>query len=73
MEFEIRKIGVFPHQFKAEDEVLVKGESLNEIPYRLEDLGFAGAKTKLVEGTTVYYKGKTNAVYVKYVHRPTSK
>lgn len=68
MAFQIQKIKAFPITFNKDDEVLATGESLNEIPFRLEDIGFLSSKEKVVEGTTVYYKGKTNAVYVRYIH-----
>jgi hypothetical protein len=70
MAFQIQKINTFPIAFKKDDEILAHGESLNEIPIRLADIGFADAKRKIVEGSVVYYKGRTNAVYVRHIHKP---
>lgn len=67
MAFEIKKIKQFPPVFREDDEVVAKGSELSEFPLLLAELGFNECKTKVIEGTMVYYKGKTNMLYVKYI------
>lgn len=67
MPYTIHKVSTFPYDFQSHDEQLAIAERLDLIPIRLEELGFGQAKTTIVKGTTIYYKGRTNAVYVRHV------
>lgn len=67
MPYTIHKVSTFPYDFQADDEQVATAEHLDLVPIRLEELGFGQAKTTIVKGSTVYYKGRTNAVYVRYV------
>lgn len=50
----------------GEDKVLRQTNERGQIPFLLEELGFADCKTKLTEeGEFLYYRGK-RAVYVLY-------
>lgn len=62
------KYQIYKKSFTGEDELLTECSSRSEIPYELEMLGFKDCKTRIDEnGTLIYYKGKHNQVYIKYV------
>ena len=62
------KYQIYKKSFTGLDELLTECSDRKEIPFELELLGFKDCKTKLDEnGTLIYYKGKSNQLYVKYV------
>lgn len=51
-----------------EDQVLVSNLKKEELKFEIDALGFSDCKNKIDEnGTLLYYKGRTNAIYVAYV------
>ena len=66
--FQIKKINQFPISFNGKDTILAECQKTEEIPSKLKEIGFEKCKTKIVNGTKVYYKGKTNAVYITYIN-----
>jgi hypothetical protein len=66
--FQIKKINQFPISFNESDVILVECHKIDEIPSKLKEIGFEKCKAKVVDGTKVYYKGKTNAVYITYIN-----
>lgn len=67
MVIEIKKIKQFPPVIREDDEVVATGKELKEVPLLLAELGFNDCKTKIIEGTMIYYKSRTNMVYIKYI------
>lgn len=66
--FQIKKVDQFPPFFNDKDTILAEGKHLEEIPFRLAEIGFKDCKIQVIDGVKVYVKGKTNMVYVKYIH-----
>lgn len=67
MPYSIRKVSTFPYALKNDDEQIATAETLALVPVILKELGYGQSRQTIVQGTIVHYKGKTNAVYARYV------
>lgn len=63
------KYEVYKKSFtNSSDDLLTTFSNRNDFDYIIEELGFGKHKTRIEEdGTMLYYKGRNNAIYVKYV------
>lgn len=62
----IRKIQHIPFSIRKDDPILMDHLSRDQLSAALAELGYGDAKSTVVDGVQVYYKGRRNGVYIAY-------
>lgn len=62
------KYEIYKKSFTASPDTLITTfNKRDELQYILQEIGFGDCKSRYEDDTLLYYKGRTNAIYIKYV------